>query len=76
MKRKIGTTLDAALYVRVKDVARRQGKGTNAVIEEALARFVTSTSSRASAVAETKGTYKVSSRALRSVLREDLHGAG
>ncbi|MDR7543983.1 MAG: ribbon-helix-helix protein, CopG family [Armatimonadota bacterium] len=75
MKRKVGTTLDAALYERVKEVARRQGRGANEVIEEALSRFLAGGRSRRSAVSETKGTYKVPARALRAVLREDLYGA-
>ena len=71
MKRKIGTTLNAALYRQVKDLARRQGRTVNAVIEEALTRFLGSGNSGASMVAETKGTYKVAARALRAVLEEN-----
>jgi Ribbon-helix-helix protein, copG family len=74
VKRKIGTTLDSALYRRVQEIARRQGRTTNAVIEEALARYVSSGLSRASVVEETKGTYKVSPKALRAILSEPLYG--
>ncbi len=73
MKRKVGTTLDAALYQRVKEMARRQGRSTNAVIEDALARFLASDVSNASVVAETKGTFKVPAKALRAVLLEDQY---
>ena len=62
MKRKVGTTLDAALYRQVKEIARRQGRTANAVIEDALTRFLASGSSGAM-VAETKGTFKVTARA-------------
>jgi len=72
-KRKIGTTLDAALYRRVKDTARLQGRSVNDVIEEALTRLLAAGVSRASVVEETKGTYRVSPRALEIVLREDLY---
>lgn len=73
MKRKIGTTLDAALYQQVKEIARRQGRSANAVIEDALTRFLTSGTSTTSAVAETKGIFKVPAKALRTVLQEDLY---
>ncbi len=73
MKRKIGTTLDASLYRQVKEIARRQGRSANAVIEDALARFLVSGGSSASVVEETKGTFRVSAKALRAVLEEDLH---
>ncbi len=76
MKRKVGTTLDAALYQQVKEIARRQGRTTNAVIEDALARFLASGSSNASVVTETKGTFKVAAKALRRVLQEDLYDVG
>ncbi len=75
VKRKVGTTLDEALYRQVKAIARRQGRSTNAVIEDALARFLASGASNASVVAETKGTYKVSTKALRAILQEDLYDA-
>jgi predicted transcriptional regulator len=73
MKRKVGTTLDEALYRQVKEIARRQGRTANAVIEDALTRFLARGSSGASMVAETKGTFKVAARALRAVLQESLH---
>lgn len=73
MKRKIGTTLDAALYRQVKEIARRQGRSTNAVIEDALARFLASGASNASVVEETKGAFRVPAKALRVVMDEDLH---
>jgi len=73
MKRKVGTTLDAALYRQVKEIARQQGRTTNAVIEDALKRFLASGNSGASMVAETKGTFKVPARALRAALQESLY---
>jgi predicted transcriptional regulator len=73
MKRKVGTTLDAALYRQVKEIARRQGRTTNAVIEDALARFLATRTSNASVVAETKGTFRVPAKALRTILQEDLY---
>lgn len=75
MKRKVGTSLDAGLYRQVKEIARRQGRTTNAVIEDALTRFLTSGSAGTSMVAETKGTFKVRARALRAVLQESLYDA-
>lgn len=74
MKRKVGTTLDAALYERAKQVARRQGRTANALIEDALSRFLDARASPASVVSETRAIFKVSSRAVRAVLREDLYG--
>lgn len=74
MRRKIGTTLDADLYARAKEAARRQGVSTNALLEEALQRFLAGRGSEASVVSETRGTYKVPARALRSVLCDDLYG--
>jgi len=74
MKRKVGTTLDAKLYQEIKEIARRQGRSTNAVIEDALSRFLSSGISTASAVAETKGSFSVPTKAVRAVLREDLYG--
>jgi len=74
MRRKIGTTLDAALYRRAKETARRQGRGLNEVIEEALARFLAADTSRVSIAAQTRGSFTVSERALRTVLSEDLYG--
>lgn len=73
MKRKVGTTLDADLYSKVREVARQQGRSVNAVIEDALARFVTSGASRPSVVEETRGTYKISDEMFRAVLDEDLY---
>jgi predicted transcriptional regulator len=75
MKRKVGTSLDSALYRRVQEAARRQGRSTNAVIEDALTRFLSSRVAPASVVEETKGTYKASAKAVRAVLREQLYGA-
>lgn len=75
MKRKVGTTLDAALYQQVKEIARRQGRRANAVIEDALARFLASSGPRASMVSQTKGTFAVPPSALRAVLRESLYDA-
>ncbi len=73
VKRKVGTTLDEALYRQVKAIARRQGRSTNAVIEDALARFLATRTSKASAVAETKGTFRVTAKVLRTILQEDLY---
>ncbi len=73
MKRKVWTTLDAALYRKVKDIAHRQGRSTNAVIEDALARFLADNAASTSVVAETKGTYKVCPNALRAGLVQDLY---
>lgn len=73
VKRKIGTTLDSALYRRVQEIAGRQGRSTNAVIEEALARYVSAGANRASVVEETKGTYRVSPKALRVILSDPLY---
>lgn len=74
MKRKVGTTLDAALYQQAKEVARRRGRSINEVIEEALTRFFAIGTTRASIVAQTKGSFKVSEKALRVVLEQDLYG--
>lgn len=74
MRRKIGTALDAGLYQRARDLARRQGVRTNVVIEDALRRYLAGHLDGASAVAETRGTYKVPRRALRLVLQDDLYG--
>lgn len=74
MRRKIGTTLDATLYQRAREAARRQGRGINEVIEEALARFLAGGTSRASVAAQTKGSFKVSEKAFRAALDEDLYG--
>lgn len=75
MRRKVGTTLDATLYQRAREAARRQGRGINEVIEEALARFLASgETSRTSVAAQTKGSFKVSEKALRAALDEDLYG--
>ncbi len=75
MKQKIGTTLDAALYRKAKDLANRQHRSVNAVIEEALERFLAGHDS-AAVVAETHGTYDVSPELLEAVLNEDLYDAG
>jgi hypothetical protein len=74
VKRKVGTTLDAKLYQEIKEIARRQGRSTNAVIEDALSRFLASRISTASVVAETKGTFSVPAKAVQAVLHEDLYG--
>ncbi len=74
MRRKVGTTLDSTLYRRAKEAARRQGRNINEVIEEALARFLLMENTRASVAAQTKGSFKVSAKALRAVLDEDLYG--
>lgn len=74
MKRKVGTTLDTTLYQRAKEAARRQGRSVNEVIEEALTRYIASDSSRPSLVEQTRGTFKVSEKAFRSVLEEDFYG--
>lgn len=76
MKRKVGTTLEEGLYRRAKDAARRQGRSLNEIIAEALDRFLNSRTSRTSVVMTTKGTFRVSAKALRVVLDEDLHDAG
>jgi hypothetical protein len=74
MRRKVGTALDASLYERAKEAARRQGMSTNALIEEALKRFLRAGRTGASAVAETRATYRVSAKALKAVLHEGLYG--
>lgn len=74
MRRKVGTTLDATLYQRAKEAARRQGRSINDVIEEALARFLAGGTSRTSVTAQTKGSFKVSEKALRAALDADLYG--
>lgn len=74
MKRKVGTTLDQALYRRVPDVAHRQDRSTNTVIEEALARYVSSALNQPSVVEETKGPYRTPPKALREILGESLYG--
>lgn len=76
MRRKIGTVLDERLYQRAKDAARSQGRSLNEVLAEALERFLSSHTTRPSVVAETRGTYKVSARALRAVLEEDPYDVG
>lgn len=76
MKRKVGTTLNEQLYRRAKEAARRQGRSLNDIIAEAMERALSGRPSRASVVAETKGTYKISATALRRVLEEDPHDAG
>lgn len=76
MKRKVGTTLDEQLYRRAKEAARQQGRSLNELIAEALERTLSSAASRASVVAETKGTYTISARALRRALEEDPYDAG
>ncbi len=74
MKRKVGTTIDASLYMRVKEMARQQRRSMNELIEDALKRSLASGTSGASAVAETKGTFKISPKVLRAVLQENLYG--
>jgi hypothetical protein len=74
MKRKIGTALEAGLYDRAKAAARRGGVSTNALIEEALRRYLRPGGRATSVVRETRGVYKVPARALKAVLREDLYG--
>ena len=76
MKRKVGTTLDEQLYRRAKAAARQQGRSLNEIIAEALERTLSRTAGRPSLVAETKGTYTISARALRRVLEEDPYDAG
>lgn len=75
MRRKIGTTLDATIYQRAKEAARRQGRSVNEVIEEALARYIASDSSRLSLVEQTRGSFQVSEKTFRAVLEEDFYGA-
>ena len=72
MRRKVRVTLDSTLYQRAKEAARRQGRGIDEVIEEALAWFLMSEASRASIAAQTRGTFKVSKKALRAVVNEDF----
>lgn len=74
VKRKIGTTLDATLYQRAKEMARRQGRSFNEVLGEALERFLAAGASGASVVAQTRGTFQVSKNDLRAVLEEDVYG--
>jgi hypothetical protein len=74
VRRKVGTTLDATLYQRAKEAARQQGRSINEVIEQALARFLSGTASRASIAVQTKGTFKASEKVLRTALGDDLYG--
>jgi hypothetical protein len=76
MKRKIGTLLEDDLYRRAKETARQQGRSVNALLTAALEQYLSGQTSGASTVAETKGIYKVSSKAVRLVLDEDLYDAG
>jgi len=76
VKRKVGTTLDESLYHRAKTSARRQGRSLNDLIAEALEKLLNRQAARASVVRETQGTYKVSAKALRTVLEEDPYDAG
>lgn len=76
VKRKVGTTLEETLYRRAKEAARLQGRSLNEVIEEALERFLERRAPRVSIVAETRGMFKVSAKALRAVLEEDLYDVG
>lgn len=73
MKRKIGTSLNEDLYLRLKEAAKEQGLSVNEALAEGLRRFLRARASRASIVAETRGTYKVSARALRMVMEEDVY---
>lgn len=73
MRRKVGTTLDAILYQRAKEAARQQGRSLTEVIEQALDLYLSSTTPRALIAAQTKGTFKVSEKALRAVLGENLY---
>jgi DNA-binding transcriptional MocR family regulator len=75
MRRKVGTILDADLYERAKAAAQRRGVTTNAMIEEALTRYLAGAERAASVVRETRGSYSVSRRALRAALHDDLYGA-
>ncbi len=76
MKRKVGTTIEEALYRRAKEAAREQGRSFNELIEEALERLLDRRPHRTSIVSETSGMFKVSARALRTVLEEDIYDAG
>jgi len=75
MKRKIGTTIDATLYEQTKDVARRQGRSVNDVIQEALARYIAGSGSRPSIVEQIRGSFRVSEKMFRAIREEDLYGA-
>jgi hypothetical protein len=75
MRRKIGTILDAALYEQAKVEARRRGTSTNAVIEEALKRYLPGREGGVSVVRETRGSYRVSRKGLAAALQDDLYGA-
>jgi hypothetical protein len=74
VRRKIGTVLDAGVYEQAKAAARRRGVNVNAVIEEALKRYLSGKERGASAVRETRGSYKVTRRALSAALHADFYG--
>lgn len=76
MRQKIGTALHQHLLVRLKEVAREEGKAMNELIEEALERFLVSREDqvRVDLVEATAGRYGVSDEQFSAVMEEDLYG--
>lgn len=72
MKHKVSALIDGTLYERARATARREGRGVDGVIEEALARYLAIQAPQPSLVDQTRGTFTVSERAFRAILRSAL----
>ncbi len=74
MRRKVATTMDARLYERAKEQARKEGRPLNDLLEHALRRYLDSAGRSRSVVRETAGVFDVPREFVMEVAEADLYG--
>ena len=75
MRKKIGTALHEHLVVQLKEIAAREGRQFNELLEDAIERYLSSRNrdARVSLVDATAGKYRVSKKQLEEVMAEDMY---
>lgn len=74
MRKKVATTLDAALYERAKQRARREGRPFNALLEQALRQYLETKGRRRSVARESAGVLRVPFDVVSEAVAADLYG--
>ena len=72
MKVKIGTTLEADLYEQILGRARERGIRINEIFEEALRAYLGEDGDGVDYVAESFGSYQVSSEVFDEIVESDI----
>lgn len=74
MRKKVATTMDASLYERAKEQARKEGRPLNDLLEQALRRYLEAAGRTRSVVRETAGAFNVPAEFVMEIAEADLYG--